>query len=71
MSKLAHSNDKTMAIISARAAKEAGAPCPDCDDKTFIHMLGEEYPCPTCQPAAYEEQCRERRLDGGQFGAGA
>jgi hypothetical protein len=54
-----------------RLAAEGKAPCPDCDGRTLVHMVGEDLPCPTCQSKAYEEALRERRIDESQFGAGA
>ena len=52
-------------------AREGKAICPDCDDRTFILIEGEERACPTCQPEMAEEEERERRAMNGQFGAGA
>lgn len=59
---------KTMtadAIAHDQAAHNHGnmarrSSCPDCDDRTVIFILGEEMPCPGCQPVAYEETRRDR-----------
>lgn len=63
MSKLAHSNNATMAIIASQN-------CGDCCGKSTICFAGEEYPCPTCRPGEFEDAATERRVDLEAMGMG-
>lgn len=59
-------------IKQAKAAiYSTGTLCKECDGMTFVRRDGQERACPACQTKAFEEEERELRAAGGQFGMGA